>query len=317
MRSHQHEALNRDSSAEALERLRAWLAKPARPDLRGLPAVSVPALGRLRAIVPEGSAYRALAVAYALALRLSQRQSLLKRSGGESLAALGQRPVAACDAHAEAVARDSGWLAGGAGTVLGLAGAAGLVADAPTLMLVALRTIIRIGYCHGETPGPALVAAVFALAAADTDDEKTQAWRAVLDAAQTDHAAPDMADVAVRDGLERAAEREFAKQALTGSLQKLTTTMVNRMGVRRLPGVLPLLGAAVGGAVNIRFVYLLGEAARMAFIARHLLRTGTPREQLLRSPAIEAAAGKSRSAPQKTAKLAVTGPARRRKAPSA
>lgn len=312
-----NEAMKTTNDAALRKRLQMWLDKPARPDLRGLPAVSVPALGRLRAAIPEGSAYRALAVAYAVALRLSQRERLLKRSGTANLTILGQRPVAECDAHAETVARDAGWLAGGAGTVLGLAGAAGLVADAPALTLLALRTIIRIGYCHGETPGPALVAAVFALAAADTDDEKNQAWRAVLDAAESPDTMPDIADAAVRDGLERAAEREFAKQALTGSLQKLTATMVKRLGTRRLPGVLPLVGAVVGGAVNIRFIYLLGETARMAFAARHLRRTGTPREQLLRQPALEAGPKKPKSPHQKSVPAALKAPVRGRRRTSA
>ncbi len=275
----------------------AWRDRAAHPDLRGLPVVNVPALGRLRKAIPEAAATRALAAAYAGALRLSRQEALLRKAGVESLEALRDKPLADCDALARGVARQSGWLAGGSGAALGVAGAAGLVADAPALLLIALRTIIRVGICYGEAPSPALAAALFALASADTDDEKQLAWQAALSAPAAQSLAaldaaegsPEVRDAAIRDGLERAAEREFAKQALTGSLHKLATTLVQRLGAQKAAGLLPLVGAVVGGAVNLRFVYLLGEAARMVFIARRLKDDGMPLSALLQREALAAA----------------------------
>lgn len=278
----------RDDPALLAEAL-AWRDRPAHPDLRGLPTVNVPALGRLRKAIPEAAATRALAAAYGAALRLSRQESLLRKAGVESVAALREQALADCDARARTVARQSGWLAGGSGAALGVAGAAGLVADAPALLVIALRAVVRVGVCYGEEPSPALAAALFALASADTDEEKRLAWQAALTAPAGQplatpapaEASAEIRDAAIRDGLERAAEREFAKQALTGSLQKLTTTLVQRFGVGRAAGLVPLVGAVVGGAVNLRFVYLLGEAARMVFIARRLRDDGVPLDRLL------------------------------------
>lgn len=275
----------------------AWRDRTAHPDLRGLPVVNVPALSRVRKVVPEGAARRTLAAAYAASVRVSQPKALLRQAGVESIEALRSKPLLDCDALARKTARQSGWLAGSSGAALGVAGAAGLVADAPALMLIALRTLVRIGYCYGEQPSPALVAALFALASADTEDEKQLAWQAALTAPAGQGTAsavstPGIADAAVRDGLERAAEREFAKQALTGSLQKLTSTMVQRLGMKKAAGLLPLVGAVVGGAVNIRFVYLLSEAARMAFAARRFRQDGMPLEKLLAREALLAVAQK-------------------------
>lgn len=312
----------------------AWRDRAAHPDLRGLPVVNVPALGRLRKAIPEAAATRTLAAAYAGAVRLSRQEALLRKAGVESIEALRDKPLADCDALARAVARQSGWLAGGSGAALGIAGAAGLVADAPALLLIALRALVRVGLCYGEAPSPALAAALFALASADTDEEKQRAWRAALTApaaqgvAAAADAAPEIRDAAIRDGLERAAEREFAKQALTGSLQKLATTLVQRLGAQKAAGLLPLVGAVVGGAVNLRFVYLLSEAARMVFIARRLQAEGTPLMRLLqrdaltaelpaprkaelrRKPAPRASAAKKISAPKKSEAT------RRRRAPA-
>ncbi len=262
-----------------LDEMLAWRDRPAQADLRGLPAVNVPALARLRSAIPAQAAQRMLAAAYATSLRLSRQESLLRAAGADSLDAMRARPLADCDALARKMARQSGWLAGGSGAVFGLGGAAGMVADAPALLLIGLRALMRMAYCYGESPSPALVAALFALAAADTEEEKQLAWKAAL--TTREGASVDIQDAAMRDGLERAAEREFAKQALAGSLQKLTVTLVQRLGMKKAAGVLPFVGAAVGGAVNLRFVYLLTEAARMAFIARRMHAQGMTLEKLL------------------------------------
>ncbi len=289
-------AANAAEPQDFLAAVIAWRDRVAQPDLRGLPRVSVPGVQRLRKAVPDGAAQGLLAAAYATSLRLSQRETLLRQAQVDSLDALRLRPLADCDAHARRIAQRSGWVAGGSGAALGIAGAAGLVADAPALLLIALRTLMRIGYCYGELPSPALVAALFALASADTVDEKNQAWQAALTAPAGQHLllAEAPQDAAVRDGLERAVEREFAKQALTGAMQKLATTLVQRLGVRKAAGLLPVVGALVGGAVNIRFVYLLAEAARMAFTARRLLADGLPLAALVSRESLPAEAAMPR-----------------------
>lgn len=299
-----------------LASVKVWRDRTARADVRGLPTVSVPVLATLRKATPHGSALRLLATTYRTAVRLSQPQSVLKQAQVDSLEALRQRPLANCDAQARRVSSRSGWLAGGSGALLGIAGAAGLVADAPALLVLALRTLLRIGYCYGEPPSPALVTALFALASADTETEKRLAWNAALTAAATETnvspeigvgSAPNAAisNAAIRDGLERTAEREFAKQALASSLQRLALTLVQRMGLKKTAGLLPVVGAAVGGAVNIRFIYLLAESARMVFAARRALAEGTPLEQLALAEPLAPAPVKKRRAATKTKKQLV------------
>ncbi|MES2682407.1 MAG: EcsC family protein [Pseudomonadota bacterium] len=310
------------TDAALLDAVIAWRDRPAQADLRGLPVVNVPALARLRKALPETAAQRTLAAAYTTSVRLSQRRAMLRQAGVESLDAQGARPLAECDALAKKLSRQSGWLAGGSGAALGVAGAAGLVADAPALLLIALRALVRIGYCYGEQPSPALTAALFALASADTESEKRLAWQAALTAPAGQNATPaidgDLHDAALRDGLERAAEREFAKQALTGSLQKLASTLVQRLGMKKAAGMLPLVGALVGGAVNIRFVYLMCEAARMAFAARRLLADGMALDKLLMPEPLSAAAATStkRSAGGLRKTSAAKKPTRRRQDPA-
>ena len=254
--------------------VRAWRDRPPAVELRGMPKVAVPAVGLVRRLIPEHGAQRLLALFYRNALRLAPAHVVLRAADAASLDELRARPLAEAQALARRLGRsDLGWAAG-SGTVLGIAGAAGLAADAPALVLLSMRLLIRIGYCYGEAPSPQLAAALFALASADSVEEKQLAWRAALSARGGVEVGETIADEALRDGLERAAEREFAKQALASSINKLSLTLVQRLGWRKAAGALPLVGAAVGGAVNARFLAQLSEAAQMAFAARRLAAQG-------------------------------------------
>lgn len=266
--------MTRTPDSDLLSAVRAWRDRPPAADLRGLPTVSVPVLGRLRGLLPAGSAQRLLSLSYLAALRTTRPDRLLAAAGVDTLAALRRRPLAQAQAQARRLAKRDLALAAGTGTAFGFAGAAGLAADAPTLVVLALRSLIRVGYCHGEATGPALAAAIFALASADTVEEKQRAWRAAVGARAGSAADVAVDDAALRDGLERTAEREFAKQALSGSLQKLGLTMVQQLGWRKAAGALPLIGAAVGGAVNARFVARVVEAAVQVHAARRLAEDG-------------------------------------------
>jgi len=271
-----------DPNAEFLKAALLWRDRPASADLRSLPKVNVPVLRAVRKALPAQGAHRTLAAVYAAAVRLAQPARLLRQAEAESLEQLRTRPLKDADALAQKIAKQSGWLAASSGAALGVAGLAGWVADAPALLLLALRTLVRIGYCYGEPPSAALVAALFALASADTEAEKRMAWNAALTVAVADTGIdPSISDAALRDGLERAAEREFAKQAHNSSLQKLLTVLVQRLGIKKAAGALPVIGAAVGGVVNLRFVQELSEAARMVFVARRLLGDGLSLSELL------------------------------------
>lgn len=267
--------------------IRAWRDRPPAAELRGMPKVAVPAVGVVRRLVPEHGAQRLLALFYRNALRLAPARVVLNAASAANLDELRARPLADAQALALRLSRrDLGWAAG-SGTLLGIAGAAGLAADAPALVLLSMRLLIRTGYCYGEAPTPQLAAALFALASADTVEEKQLAWRSALAARGGHEVGAEIADEALRDGLERAAEREFAKQALSSSLNRLSLSLVQRLGWRKVAGALPLIGAAVGGAVNARFLAQLAVAARMVFAARRLAAQG---EDLLGSPPLPAAA---------------------------
>jgi hypothetical protein len=151
--------------------------------------------------------------------------------------------------------------------VFGIAGAAGLIADVPALLTLAMRTIHRIGLCYGEEPDDGverrLAVAVFALVSANSAGEK----QAALNALQRNEA---LLDVAWREGVERVTERQLAKEATTYSLQNLARAIGLNLGKRKAAGVVPVVGAAVGGAVNAWYLADVAQAARCVFQERWL-----------------------------------------------
>ena len=77
-------------------------------------------------------------------------------------------------------------------------------------------------------------------------------------------------DAAWRDGVERVAERELAKDATVLSLQTLARSMGINLGKRKVAGTVPVLGAAVGGAVNAWYLSDVAQTARRVFQERWL-----------------------------------------------
>ncbi|WP_439640019.1 EcsC family protein [Nevskia sp.] len=205
--------------------------------------------------------------------RMADRRSVLRAAGVDDLAALAAGSLESCDRVAARIGRRGAALAGGSGALFGVAGAAGLVADVPTLLVQAFRVIHRTGLCYGEDCTDEslkrLPVAIFALASANTLEEK----QAALEAIEHDAAA---SDAAIRDGLERAAERELAKEATVFSISNLSSAIARRLGLAKAGGSLPLMGAFVGAAVNAWYLNEVAHAARVAFRLRWLRRRRWP-----------------------------------------
>jgi hypothetical protein len=249
-----------------LEEIRRWRAQAPGFATRSFGKLAEPAVAAVEKLVPSAVLEVALEAALAAGARLADRRSILRRAGVAELADLRAGPLAQCDRLAQQVGRRAALLCGGSGAVFGLVGTVGLIADVPTLLALSFRTIVRTGLCYGEelaSESQRLVVAVFALAAANSKQEKQQALGAI-DA----QAAPDQASW--RSGLERVAERELAKDAAAVSLSRLGAQLARKLGWRKAGETLPGVGALVGGAVNAWYVHELARAARHSFALRWL-----------------------------------------------
>lgn len=254
---------------QQLAAIRRWSAES--PDLltRAFGTATAPAAAAVQRYVPEAALRAAIHGAHQAGVRTSARAALLRRAGVHRLEELDRADLETCDRLASHVRQRGTALAGSSGALFGIAGAFGLVADLPSLLMQTFRLIHRIGLCYGEDcDQPALrplAVAVFALASANSMAEKQAALEAIAQASPADAAA-------WREGLERAAQREFAKEAAVFSLSNLAKSVGQRLGLRKAASGVPVFGALVGGAVNAWYLNDVATAAQHVFQQRWLLR---------------------------------------------
>jgi hypothetical protein len=253
-----------------LDQIRAWRAQSPGFATRTLGKATSKATDMVQKAIPDVALRLALESVHAAATKLADRRSILKHAGVNSLEELYGLPLQTCDGVAAKIGRRATLLAGSSGALFGVAGTFGMVADVPTLLTVTFRTIHRLALCYGEDlTAPErrrLPVAVFALASANTLEEKQEALTAI------DHEYAHEHDPAWREGIERAAQRELAKDAAVFSINNLGKTLVRRLGLRKAGESIPFLGAFVGGGVNAWYLNDVVKATQHTFQLRWLRR---------------------------------------------
>jgi len=252
--------------------IRAWMDEIPAPARETFGQAASGLADKVQKALPTSVFKMALDGAQAAAIRLSDHRSILRNTGAESLAALRAGGLERCDRGATAISRRAIGLAAGSGALFGIAGAAGLVADVPTLLIQTLRAIHRVGLCYGEEATTSvqrrLPIAIFALASANTLEEKQAALSAIRDSAQA-------GSEGWRQGVEQATHRALAKDAALFSINNVGKIVAKHLGWRKLAGVLPMAGAAFSGGVNAWYVHDVTRTARHVFQMRWLqLRYG-------------------------------------------
>lgn len=256
-------------SSRCQDELRCWLQKPPGLLARSGDRFLSPAVRAAQAALPEAMLQKALQQADIASGRLAAKQRFLQRMQVASVDALQDWPLADCDERFRRVRRLAmSWGAGG-GVVTGLAGLPGLVADVPAVIMNALAAIHRVAWCYGydltlpQARDTRMALTVFALASANTLAEKQQAWRALQAMQQT-------GDAAVRDGLERIVGRSLSRQGVTTGMQALAQRVGVNLAQRKALGVLPAVGALVGGGVNALYLHDVCDVARFACLGQRL-----------------------------------------------
>jgi hypothetical protein len=256
---------------QQLEQLRVWQTQPPGWLTRHLAQASGPLARFAQTLIPVSALKLALTGANAAAARLANTDRILQLADAASLDELRTAELERCDALAQKVRWQSVGVSAAGGMATGVAGAPGLVLDVPALLTVALHNIHRTGLCYGydslaQAERPYAIA-VFALASANTLEEKQLALEALREAQ-----APD--EAAFRDGVERAAQREVGKGAAIYSLNNLAKQLGLNLGRRKAAGALPILGAVVGATVNAWYLNDLAQTSRYAFLLRRFADKG-------------------------------------------
>lgn len=265
-----------DYETRQLKLIRDWQAESPGWGTRLLAKPGSKIASAVQTLVPEDALRAALDGVNRIAEKFSDERPILKRAGVATLGELRDQSLKVCDDLMRTEQRRAMAMGGIGGAAFGVAGAAGMVADVPALIALALRTIHRVGLCYGEDlrqPGyRQLAIGVFALASANSLEEKQVAVTALRDFNMS-----TLDDSAWRDGVERAAEREFAKEAAVFSLNNLASKLGINLGKRKAAGVVPIIGAIVGGSVNAWYLYDVAQVSRYVFQERWLSGAEPPK----------------------------------------
>ena len=257
-----------DYEHQQLDRIRAWRGEQPGLATRTIGQATGPLATAAEKVVPTLALRLAMDAVHATAVRITDRRSILKRGGVATIEDLRRVDLQVCDRLAQQVGRRAALLAGGSGALFGIAGGLGLVADLPTLLTLTFRTIHRVGLCYGEDLAAPerrrLPVAVFALASANSMEEKAEALHAID---SVEEAGDSNTGV---DGISRAAQRELAKDSVAFSLNNLGKSLARNLGWRKAGESLPVVGALVGGSVNAWYLRDLARAAQYSFQLRWL-----------------------------------------------
>lgn len=262
-----------------LEALRQWEQETPGWGTRLLAKPGSKAATAVKTLVPVSALRAALHGLNDVAYRYSGRETLLQTAGVDEPHQLRELPLEVCDQLSKQVERRAMAMAGASGAVLGVVGAAGMVVDVPALLGQGLRTIHRVAMCYGEEglqAHKAMAIGIFALASANSMEEKQSALAAL-------RTRGDLLDAAWRDGVERVAEREMAKEAAVFSMQTLASRIGVQLGRRKVMGVVPVLGAAVGASMNAWYIHDLAGVARYIFQERWM-HAKYPKNKALAAP---------------------------------
>jgi len=158
---------------------------------------------------------------------------------------------------------------GAEGAATGAVGLPGLVADIPALLTIALRCVQQIGrsYGYNTSEGPERDYVLHVLRTGTTVDSKLKMSFLLI--------MKEMEQVLIKVGWKKATEglvgKELARLSLTGGMQQMAKAMGVQLTQRKALQIVPVVGAAVGGAFNATFLNDVARAAFMSYRRRFMM----------------------------------------------
>lgn len=216
----------------------------------------------LEKVVPPSAVQAGLEAACTLGERLASPRRLLEQTGLERVTDLREASLELCDGLADRVHDRAIAMAAAEGGVTGATGLAAMAVDIPGLMTLSLRTIYQIGLCYGfelkGEEGRQLALRIFSLAGANSLQEKEAALMGLA-------AIRQMLLHQSWSQIQQAAGAVMGREALVVVLRDVSRQLGVNLTRRKALNVVPVVGGAVGAAINAGFVKDVGWAARRTF----------------------------------------------------
>lgn len=220
-------------------------------------------------VIPSKAIEGALAASNKVAEMLADTKDIVRDASVSRIDELRHKDLKLSDHLANEV---HNWAIGVAtveGGAAGYFGIAGMAIDIPTLITLSLRTIHKIGLCYGyeckTEADKKYVLAIMSAAGANTVQEKAVSV-ATLQAMNV-----TIAQMTWKKMAEKAMANRYGMEAAIMSIKSLTKQLGINLTKRKASQAIPVVGSAVGAAMNLAFINDVAWAARHSFQERWLV----------------------------------------------
>ncbi len=244
-----------------------WRKKEPSVVSQGLGIVSTPLAFITKKLIPESAMKAVLNGANSAGEFLADESDICRDGKVTDIEELRHKNLQLSDQLADEV---HNWAIAAAATEGGVAGATGVVgiaADIPAVLTLALRTIHKIGLCYGYR--------------ANTKQEKDFVLEILSAAGSNSQAEKNEALVALKamqvviqkqswKAIEEKAAQAMGKEAAVIAIKNLCKQLGINFTKRKAMQVIPIVGGAIGAAVNADFIRDVGYASRRIYQQRWL-----------------------------------------------
>jgi DNA-binding transcriptional regulator YhcF (GntR family) len=252
-----------------VEEILQWKAETPSVISKALGTILSPVTWLINKIIPEAAIRGALDFSSGAAEWLTDTKDIVRDAGVSSVADLRTLDLKTSDRLADEVHNWAIGLASAEGGVTGAAGLPGMAVDIPAIIVMALRTIHKIGVCYGfavETKEDReFVLAILAASGANDMEEKVAALL-TLRTIEVSIAKQTWKKLA-----KKAATDQLSREAGIIGIKNLAKQLGINLTKRKALQAIPAFGAIVGASANGWYIKEVGWAARRAFQERWLI----------------------------------------------
>lgn len=220
-------------------------------------------------IVPVAAIQGILDFSSATADWLTDTDDVVRDAGVSSVADLRTFNLEKSDDLANEVHNWAIGIASAEGAATGAAGVFGIAVDIPAVLVLALRTIHKVGICYGfevkTKEDKDFVLAILSASSANEMSEKVAAIGTLRMIQNT------VAKTTWKKIAEKATADKFSKEAGIIAIKNLAQQLGINLTKRKTLQAIPAIGAIVGGSVNGWYLKEIGWAARRMYQERWLL----------------------------------------------
>ena len=234
--------------------------------------VMKPVSWAVQKVIPEKAIKGALVGSNWLAESLTDSKDIIRDGGVRTIKELGHKDLELSDRLANGVHNWANGIATAEGGAAGFFGVAGMLVDVPTLITLSLRTIHKIGLCYGyECKTKAdqnYIYAIMSAAGANTIEEKAVSVATLQAMNRT------IATMTWKKMAETAMSKKYGIEAAIVGIRNLAKQLGINITKRKASQAIPVVGTAVGAAMNLAFINDVAWAARRSFQERWLNDNG-------------------------------------------